>query len=325
VLAELYDPDQLDHALPLVASESIANTESSAPPSPVTPRTLEEKERQELREKVESLTQMNLVKDARIEALERERLAMEHKYNMLLESHLRAKGGSSPASGEEGALMSPASTHWRELAKAEAVRREKAEGGLESMRKRYKAEVDRRLIIESAIESKGFHESSPTRGLGLLASQEEPTPRSSKWGPMSGMNLMSEAAEASPLLPGDDAKAMYHAFLVVGSEGPASGGESGIIFKYPPDAVVPPQVDLFCLPGGGMTRGLKRTPSNSDLNKLLYGQGQGSSSNSFVFVLTEGVEGHKGMLYGVCVINEELLHQKPSFAQSPDEKEVRTL
>jgi len=225
--------------------------------------------------------------------------------------------GLVPLPQEPG--FTPASTHWRELAKAEAARREKAESALEALRRRYKSEVDRRWIIESTIESKGFHMASPNRGLGLLTSSEEPTPRSSKWG-TGKMNVLPDAFEEG-LFEEDmgKGKPMYHMFMVVGAtagsyqEGAEVTGDC-LMFQYPALAEKPSKVEMFCLPGGASTRGLKRTPSNSDLNQLLYGQGQATgSSNCFVFVLTEGLAGSSGMLYGVCVVNEELLHQRPTF------------
>ncbi|CAI0386273.1 unnamed protein product [Linum tenue] len=87
--------------------------------------------------------------------------------------------------------------------------------------------------------------------------------------------------------------------------------EPQLLFKYPPGKRLPMHVkDLgaFCFPTGVKPRLLERTPSLSELNELVYGQGQlGRDDSSFVFSLKVA---DSDTLYGVCLHTTEFV-QRP--------------
>ncbi|CAL0320265.1 unnamed protein product [Lupinus luteus] len=88
--------------------------------------------------------------------------------------------------------------------------------------------------------------------------------------------------------------------------------EPQVLFAYPSEKQLPlKDKDLlsFCFPGGLEVHAVERTPSMSELNQILYGQGHRKQNDlSFVFRL-QGAD--NSTLYGCCVLVEELV-QKPS-------------
>jgi hypothetical protein len=63
-------------------------------------------------------------------------------------------------------------------------------------------------------------------------------------------------------------------------------------------------LEHFCFPSGVETSIVRRTPSLSSLNEILYGPSYLShSSTSFIFLLT----GDGTFLYGICITKNELL------------------
>ncbi|KAA8523309.1 hypothetical protein F0562_009732 [Nyssa sinensis] len=88
--------------------------------------------------------------------------------------------------------------------------------------------------------------------------------------------------------------------------------EPQVLFVYPPEKQLPLNYkDLlsFCFPGGLEVHAVERTPSMSELNEILLGQGHLKQSDlSFVFRLQVADD---STLYGCCVLVEELV-QKPS-------------
>ncbi|CAN1766989.1 DENN domain-containing protein 5B [Linum perenne] len=87
--------------------------------------------------------------------------------------------------------------------------------------------------------------------------------------------------------------------------------EPQLLFKYPPGKKLPMRMkDLgaFCFPTGVKPRLLERTPSLSELNELVYGQGHlGRDDLSFVFSLKVADD---DTLYGVCLHSTEFV-QRP--------------
>ncbi|CAN0897720.1 hypothetical protein LINGRAHAP2_LOCUS19287 [Linum grandiflorum] len=87
--------------------------------------------------------------------------------------------------------------------------------------------------------------------------------------------------------------------------------EPQLLFKYPPGKKLPMRMkDLgaFCFPTGVKPRLLERSPSLSELNELVYGQGHlGRDDLSFVFSLKVA---DNDTLYGVCLHTTEFV-QRP--------------
>ncbi|KAL3647681.1 hypothetical protein CASFOL_008649 [Castilleja foliolosa] len=98
--------------------------------------------------------------------------------------------------------------------------------------------------------------------------------------------------------------------------------EPQVLFKYPPGEKLALRLkDLasFCFPGGVKAGILKRTPSLSELNELLYGQGHlYREDTSFIFSIKVA---DSATLYGVCLHVQEFVQEPPivssSFSQSP--------
>ncbi len=78
-----------------------------------------------------------------------------------------------------------------------------------------------------------------------------------------------------------------HAVHIVRSDGEADIVELvQILFSYPPDKPVSPEVVSFCFPHDVQPSLLERTPSMSALNELIYSQQyQHDDAVSFVFLL----------------------------------------
>ena len=90
VMGELHDPDSVLGPLEPPKSPGGTVVEVLSPPlAEMSPRA-------KLTQEVESLRQMNLVKDARIEALEAKIASMEHSYNTLLEALSPPRRCSAP-------------------------------------------------------------------------------------------------------------------------------------------------------------------------------------------------------------------------------------
>ncbi|GAM18587.1 hypothetical protein SAMD00019534_017620 [Acytostelium subglobosum LB1] len=82
-----------------------------------------------------------------------------------------------------------------------------------------------------------------------------------------------------------------------------------LLFYYPPNRPVPPKAHEFCFPNGISPFLIKRTPSCSSLNELLFGQQYLHSREHFyTFILTGDPP-----LYGICITKPELLNTIPNF------------
>ncbi|KAF6144397.1 hypothetical protein GIB67_024624 [Kingdonia uniflora] len=90
--------------------------------------------------------------------------------------------------------------------------------------------------------------------------------------------------------------------------------EPQILFKYPPGkklTMKPKDLPAFCFPGGVKARLLERTPSLSDLNEVVYGQGHlGRDDFSFIFSLKVA---DNATLYGVCLHVQEIVQRPPGI------------
>ncbi|OVA02289.1 DENN domain [Macleaya cordata] len=95
--------------------------------------------------------------------------------------------------------------------------------------------------------------------------------------------------------------------------------EPEILFKYPPGkrlAMRPKDLPAFCFPGGVKARLMERTPSLSDLNKVVYGQEHlGRDDMSFIF--TFKVVADNATIYGVCLHVQEIVQRPPVGVLSP--------
>ncbi|KAI4349327.1 hypothetical protein L6164_009929 [Bauhinia variegata] len=95
---------------------------------------------------------------------------------------------------------------------------------------------------------------------------------------------------------------------------PAPILEPQILFKYPPGKRLTMRMkDLasFCFPSGVKARLLERTPSLSELNELIYGQGHlGRDDSAFTFSLKAADE---ATLYGVCLHVPEIVQRPPGI------------
>ncbi|GAB4841269.1 hypothetical protein Ancab_022001 [Ancistrocladus abbreviatus] len=103
--------------------------------------------------------------------------------------------------------------------------------------------------------------------------------------------------------------------------GPSSPAlEPKILFKYPPETSLPMRSrDLcaFSFPVGIKARLVERTPSLSDLGKLVYGQEHlGTDNLSFIFLVKNA---DNTTLYGVCLHVPEIVQRPPGIlgASSP--------
>eukprot|EP01133_Synstelium_polycarpum_P007448 gene7448-8714_t len=107
---------------------------------------------------------------------------------------------------------------------------------------------------------------------------------------------------------------LFEYFIVVGiptAKNPRIGTlhKSELLFSYPPNKPVPHKAHEFCFPNGISPFLIKRTPSCSNLNEVLYGQPYLHSSEYFyTFVLTGETP-----LYGICITKPELLSTIPNF------------
>eukprot|EP01121_Diplochlamys_sp_Union-15-3_P009250 TRINITY_DN2515_c0_g1_i1.p1 TRINITY_DN2515_c0_g1~~TRINITY_DN2515_c0_g1_i1.p1 ORF type:complete len:343 (+),score=27.26 TRINITY_DN2515_c0_g1_i1:39-1067(+) len=111
---------------------------------------------------------------------------------------------------------------------------------------------------------------------------------------------------------------LFEVFLLVGISAKvkvdaekSKSYKPSVLFRYPPNANVSSlHVSQFCFPNGVKTKVVKRTQSSSKKNALLFGSlaNLEKSNRSFVILLS----GEKHLLYGVCVVNDELLMDPPS-------------
>ena len=59
-----------------------------------------------------------------------------------------------------------------------------------------------------------------------------------------------------------------------------------VLYSYPPESIVSPDLSSFCFPHGVQPTLLEHTPSMSSLNDLLYSQNYlNSEASSFIFLL----------------------------------------
>ncbi|KAL8143006.1 hypothetical protein V2J09_016038 [Rumex salicifolius] len=90
--------------------------------------------------------------------------------------------------------------------------------------------------------------------------------------------------------------------------------EPQMLFKYPPGKRLPMRSkDLcaFCFPGGVKASMVERTPSLSDLNELVYGQGHlERDDTAFIFSLKVA---DNASLYGVCLLVPEIVQRSPGI------------
>ncbi|XP_027093995.2 uncharacterized protein [Coffea arabica] len=90
--------------------------------------------------------------------------------------------------------------------------------------------------------------------------------------------------------------------------------EPQIIYAYPPGKRLPlrsKELAAFCFPSGVKAHLLKRTPSFTDLNKLVYGQEHLSRDDlSFIFSLKVA---DNATLYGVCLHVQEVVQRAPAI------------
>eukprot|EP01112_Ceratiomyxa_fruticulosa_P010740 TRINITY_DN2856_c0_g2_i1.p1 TRINITY_DN2856_c0_g2~~TRINITY_DN2856_c0_g2_i1.p1 ORF type:complete len:706 (-),score=158.77 TRINITY_DN2856_c0_g2_i1:106-2223(-) len=110
---------------------------------------------------------------------------------------------------------------------------------------------------------------------------------------------------------------IYDHFVVVGL--PPSYSEKTsplkpqILFQFPHNVPVPPKVVEFCFPSTVSVSTIRRTPSCSQLNEVVYAQSHlHHSRDSHIFVLTLD----DAFLYGVCVTRMEFVKSIPSFFKS---------
>ncbi|GER29653.1 DENN (AEX-3) domain-containing protein [Striga asiatica] len=96
----------------------------------------------------------------------------------------------------------------------------------------------------------------------------------------------------------------------------SSALEPQVLFKYPPGKKVALRLkDLasFCFPGGVKAGVLTRTPSQSELNEQLYGQGHlYRDDSSFVFSVKVA---DSATLYGVCLHVQEFVQEPPAMSE----------
>ncbi|CAI5957598.1 unnamed protein product [Closterium sp. NIES-64] len=88
--------------------------------------------------------------------------------------------------------------------------------------------------------------------------------------------------------------------------------EPQLLFKFPPGkklALSPSDLPGFCFPNGIKATVLRRSPSMSDLHRVIFGQAYQRSDNSaFVFLLKVA---NNETLYGVCMVVEEIVQRPP--------------
>ncbi|KYQ91925.1 DENN domain-containing protein [Tieghemostelium lacteum] len=107
---------------------------------------------------------------------------------------------------------------------------------------------------------------------------------------------------------------LFEHFLVIGLQADSNPKigfihKPELLFSYPPNKATPPKIPEFCFPNGIIPYIVKRTPSCSNLNEVLYGQPHlHSNSHFYTFVLSGETP-----LYGVCLTKPELLHTFPNF------------
>ncbi|GMH02544.1 hypothetical protein Nepgr_004383 [Nepenthes gracilis] len=93
--------------------------------------------------------------------------------------------------------------------------------------------------------------------------------------------------------------------------------EPKILFKYPPGKRLPMRSKDLCafsFPGGVKARLVERTPSLSDLSKLVYGQEHLVTDKlSFIFSVKAA---DNGTLYGVCLHVPEIVQRPPGILGS---------
>lgn len=107
-------------------------------------------------------------------------------------------------------------------------------------------------------------------------------------------------------------------FVILGADASAAaaGGETGVpaaqLYCFPPHLQQPldASLPLFCFPEGLRVRRLKRTASNSRVNEVRYSNLRKleAPNASFTFLLT----GQDLVMYGVCVLSDELVDEPPS-------------
>eukprot|EP00897_Mesotaenium_endlicherianum_P000533 jgi/Mesen1/10480/ME000083S09993 len=101
--------------------------------------------------------------------------------------------------------------------------------------------------------------------------------------------------------------------------GPATPAlEPQLLFQFPPEKRLPMKgLPGFCFPNGIQARMMERSPSMSDFNDVLYGQGHVKKDDqSFIFLLKVA---DNVTLYGVCVIVNEVVQKPPSIIQMGSE------
>ena len=115
---------------------------------------------------------------------------------------------------------------------------------------------------------------------------------------------------------------VYDHFVIVGTDRSAAEAAPTILYSHAPSgrpdisSELQGRVDLpaFCFPNGMSSRQIRRSKSDSDLSSFMFGHTEPDSpefSHMFQF------SGLAGNLYGVCVYNQELLEDGPSFLE-PD-------
>ncbi|EGG22806.1 DENN domain-containing protein [Cavenderia fasciculata] len=145
---------------------------------------------------------------------------------------------------------------------------------------------------------------------------EEETTDISSSNSSSALDLASMKITIPPTIKTPPKQTIFENFIVVGlsanNKSPPRIGtihRPELLFSYPPDKPVPPKVQEFCFPNGISPYLIKRTPSFSNLNEVLYGQPYLHSSTFFyTFVLTGETP-----LYGICITKPELLSTIPNF------------
>eukprot|EP00271_Cylindrocystis_brebissonii_P004863 TRINITY_DN16781_c0_g1_i1.p1 TRINITY_DN16781_c0_g1~~TRINITY_DN16781_c0_g1_i1.p1 ORF type:complete len:740 (-),score=110.14 TRINITY_DN16781_c0_g1_i1:1248-3467(-) len=93
---------------------------------------------------------------------------------------------------------------------------------------------------------------------------------------------------------------------------PSTTFKPKVLFKYPPGKPLSLRdLPAFCFPSGVEARVVRRSPSMSDFNEIVYGQAHMKCDDqSFVFLLkvTDNVT-----LYGICVLVQEIVQRGPGL------------
>lgn len=113
---------------------------------------------------------------------------------------------------------------------------------------------------------------------------------------------------------------VFDHFVIVGIDPATDSAEPTVLYSHSapgrPDIESELQgrvaLPSFCFPSGAATRQLRRSKSDSDLSSFMFGHTEPdcpSASHVFQF------SGLAGNLYGVCVYNQEILQDGPSFLE----------